>query len=164
MNLPFEAESFDFVFCNGVIHHTQSIEKGLQEIWRVLRPGKRAFLYIYAAGGIFWNTRDVLRKVFKRIPLSYTQSVLNVMGMPANRFIFCDTWYVPVETHTTKAKLHRMLEKIGFTYEKILGNNAFDLDGAIAKGIPGAEVMWGDGEHRYILKKDQYANITGQEG
>jgi ubiquinone/menaquinone biosynthesis C-methylase UbiE len=153
LNLPFESESFDFVFSNGVIHHTHSIEKGLQEIWRILRPGKRSFLYIYAANGIFWKTRNVLREVFKRIPLTYTQSVLNIMGVPSNRFIFCDTWYVPVETHTTKAELHNMLDKIGFKYEKTLGNNAFDLDGAIARGIPGAEVMWGDGEHRYILEK-----------
>lgn len=29
LNLPFENESFDFVFSNGVIHHTHSIQKGL---------------------------------------------------------------------------------------------------------------------------------------
>ncbi|GEM_PF-1209724 len=153
LNLPFENESFDFVFSNGVIHHTHSIQKGLQEIWRVLRSGKRSFLYIYAANGIFWKTRNVLREVFKRIPLSYTQNVLDVIGMPSNRFIFCDTWYVPVETHTTKQELHRMLDEIGFKYEKVVGKNEFDLDGALEKNISGAEIMWGDGEHRYILEK-----------
>lgn len=154
LNLPFESESFDFVFCNGVIHHTQSIQKGLQEIWRVLRPGKKSFLYIYAANGIFWETRNVLREVFKRIPLSYTQNVLDIMGMPSNRFIFCDTWYVPVEMHTTKQELCNLLDRIGFRYEKIVGQNDFDLDGALTiKNIQGAEVMWGDGEHRYILEK-----------
>ncbi|MFN8413206.1 MAG: class I SAM-dependent methyltransferase [Anaerolineales bacterium] len=153
LNLPFESESFDFVFSNGVIHHTHSIQKGLSEIWRVLRPGKRSFLYIYAANGIFWKTRNVLREIFKRIPLSYTQRVLDIIGMPSNRFIFCDTWYVPVESHTTKKELLGMLDQIGFQYEKIVGHNDFDLDGALEKNIPGAEVMWGDGEHRYILKK-----------
>ncbi|MBX3036814.1 MAG: methyltransferase domain-containing protein [Anaerolineales bacterium] len=153
LNLPFENESFDFVFSNGVIHHTHSIQKGLQEIWRVLRSGKRSFLYIYAANGIFWKTRNVLREVFKRIPLSYTQNVLDVIGMPSNRFIFCDTWYVPVETHTTKQELHSMLDEIGFKYEKVFGKNEFDLDGALEKNIRGAEIMWGDGEHRYILEK-----------
>jgi hypothetical protein len=77
-----------------------------------------------------------------------------MMGMPSNRFIFCDTWYVPVETHTTTDELHTMLEAAGLAYRKVPGRNAFDLDGAIDGGsIPGAREMWGDGEHRYMLRR-----------
>lgn len=152
--LPFPDASFDFVFCNGVIHHSASIEQGLREIARVLKPGGASFLYLYAAGGIFWNTRLALRAVFKEIPLDYSKAVLQLIGMPSNRFIFCDTWYVPVETHTTTASLESMLHGTGFTFEKVPGRNAFDLDGILATGtVSGAREMWGDGEHRYILKK-----------
>jgi ubiquinone/menaquinone biosynthesis C-methylase UbiE len=154
LNLPFPSESFDFVLCNGVIHHSASIARGLKELARVLKPDGAAFLYLYAAGGIFWNTRRALREVFRHIPLAYTKMVLQMMGMPSNRFIFCDTWYVPVETHTTTGELQTMLEAAGLAYRKVPGRNAFDLDGAIDGGsIPGAREMWGDGEHRYMLRR-----------
>ena len=154
-SLPFGDASFEFVFCNGVLHHTSSIAKGLKELSRVLKPGCKAFLYLYASGGIFWTTRRKLRTIFKRIPLAYTKNVLNMIGMPSNRFIFCDTWYVPVEEHVSGDELYRMLDEACFEYTKITGNNTFDLDGAIAKRLPRAEEMWGEGEHRYILSKGQ---------
>ncbi len=153
LQLNFKDESFDFVFCNGVLHHTSSIEQGLREIKRVLRRSGRAFLYLYGAGGIFWNTRSILRKIFQKIPFPYTKSVLNLIGTPSNRFIFCDTWYVPVEVHTSKARLHTMLAEEGFSFRKLVGTGPFDLDTAIERGIPHAREMWGDGEHRYLLER-----------
>jgi len=154
LNLPFTDGSFDFVFCNGVIHHSASISRGLSELARVLKPEGAAFLYLYAAGGIFWRTRVALRAVFKAIPLAYTKSVLAIIGMPSNRFFFCDTWYVPTETHTTTEELHHLLDSAGFVYHKLPGRNAFDLDGVVeSASIPGARLMWGDGEHRYLLER-----------
>lgn len=154
LELPINDQSFDFIFCNGVLHHTKSIRKGIQELSRVLKPSGKAFLYIYGAGGIFWRTREVLRGIFKKIPLTYTRMVLRTMGLPSNRFIFCDTWYVPVENYTTTAQLQSILEETGLRYKKLIGNSPFDLDKAIAAKTPGAEEMWGDGEHRYILQKN----------
>jgi ubiquinone/menaquinone biosynthesis C-methylase UbiE len=151
--LPFRDSYFDFIFCNGVLHHTSSIEKGLEEIARVLKKSGKAFLYLYASGGIFWKTREALRNIFKKIPIAYTKMILRAIGVPQNRFIFCDTWYVPVETHTSKDQLRKILMANGFSYKKIIGSNPFDLDGAIRKGYPGANEMWGDGEHRYLLFK-----------
>jgi ubiquinone/menaquinone biosynthesis C-methylase UbiE len=150
--LSFDDNIFDFVFCNGVLHHTSSIEKGLQELSRVLKRLGKAFLYLYASGGVFWTTRRALRRVFKKIPIFYTKSILQIIGMPSKRFVFCDTWYVPQEIHTTKKQLVEMLEKAGFSYQKITGNNTFDLDAAIERNVAGAKKMWGDGEHRYILE------------
>lgn len=154
LELPISDQCFDFIFCNGVLHHTKSIRQGLQELSRVLKPSGKAFLYIYAAGGIFWKTREVLRGIFKKIPLTYTKMVLHTMGLPSNRFIFCDTWYVPLENYTTTAQLQSILEETGLRYKKLIGNSPFDLDKAIAAKTPGAEEMWGDGEHRYILQKN----------
>ncbi len=159
--LPFDDGEFDFVFCNGVLHHTASIERGLSELVRVLRPGGRAFLYLYGTGGIFWETRRALRPIFERIPIEHTRAVLSVIGMPAHRFIFCDTWYVPVETHTSAEELHAMLDALGVVYEKIVGRSQFDLDGAIERGVRGAGAMWGEGEHRYLLTKPPSVTRNG---
>lgn len=153
LHLSFEAQTFDFVFANGTLHHSESLERALSELNRVLRPSGKSFLYLYGARGIFWDTRIALRRVFEHIPIDYARSVLRLIGMPGNRFIFCDTWYVPVEMHTSKEDLHEMLDGLELHYEKVISGNPFDIDAARASGLPGAEAMWGNGEHRYILSK-----------
>ena len=45
--LPFQNETFDWVWSWGVIHHSSSIERCLAEITRVLRPSGRLFLMVY---------------------------------------------------------------------------------------------------------------------
>jgi SAM-dependent methyltransferase len=44
--LSFEDESFDFVFSWGVIIHIREIEKALDELCRIVRPGGRLALYV----------------------------------------------------------------------------------------------------------------------
>lgn len=154
LSLPFKEGSFDFVFCNGVLHHSRSIEKGLWELKRVLKEGGKAFLYLYGAGGIFWKTRSALRRIFKQIPLSYTRATLELMGTPPKRFIFCDTWYVPRETHTPRKKLEGMLRKLGFSFRKVVSQDPFDLNRPLQSALRGARAMWGDGENRYLLEKE----------
>lgn len=46
-NLPFPNDSFDLVWTWGVIHHSPSTIKALQEIWRVLKPGCECKVMIY---------------------------------------------------------------------------------------------------------------------
>lgn len=152
-NLPFEDEKFDFIFSNGTLHHSSSIINSLKEYKRVLKNNHSGFLYLYAEGGVFWNTRKIMRKIFKNIPIEYTNQVLKVIGMPSNRFFFADVWHVPIETHTSKKQLVKMFNKFDFDYEKIISKNRFDLDYALSKNINKSNAMWGDGEHRYILTR-----------
>ena len=151
--LPFKTGEFDFVFCNGTLHHSSSIDKGLSELFRVLKSPGESFLYLYADGGVFWHSRREMRKLFKNIPAEYTESVMRVISLPSHRFIFQDVWYVPQETHTSRVQLEKMLEKRGFRHTKLFSTNAFDLDRAIAAQVKDAVLMWGDGEHRYLLNK-----------
>jgi ubiquinone/menaquinone biosynthesis C-methylase UbiE len=46
--LPFSDHSFDLVYSNGVLHHTPNTALVVREIYRVLRPGGRAIVMVYA--------------------------------------------------------------------------------------------------------------------
>jgi|ETNmetMinimDraft_13_1059891.scaffolds.fasta_scaffold13003_4 ubiquinone/menaquinone biosynthesis C-methylase UbiE len=154
LEVPFDDNYFDFVFCNGVLHHTVDMEKGLNELYRVLVPGCEAFIYLYADGGLFWYSRKKMPEVMKTIPQKYTMAVLDLIGVPDSRFIFSDNWYVPIERHTTKEYLENYLKKIGFSsFKKIVSGRDTDFDSVLASGFPEKKEMWGDGEHRYLLKK-----------
>jgi len=154
LELPFADASIDCVFSNGVLHHTGDTIRGLREMHRVLKPGGRAFLYLYGAGGVFWHARRAAREVMQRIPREYTVDVLRMIGMPANRFIFADTWYVPIEDHIGCAELESALRDIGFTgLIKITSHRATDLDSAQVMTDTNFTTLWGDGEHRYLLTK-----------
>jgi ubiquinone/menaquinone biosynthesis C-methylase UbiE len=150
LNLPFADRSFDFVFSNGVLHHTRSWQNALDEYVRVMRHS--GFLYLYATGGFFWTTRQALRPLFQAIPRAYTAAVLELIGMPANRMIFMDTWYVPIEEHIPRAELESAFERCNLSFQKLNSQVETDLDGAIASGVPGAAIVWGEGEHRYLLQ------------
>src|SRR4051794_29736624 len=45
--MPFEDNSFDLVYSNGVIHHLPETERVVAEMHRVLRPGGRAIVMVY---------------------------------------------------------------------------------------------------------------------
>ena len=157
LDLPFDNDHFDFIFCNGVLHHTKNMEKGIQELYRVLKPGGQSFLYLYAARGLFWDFRARAREIIKKIPREYAQYALDMIGLPSNRFIFMDTWYVPIERHITRDDLEKILKtEIGFqSVEKLISQNSTDLESYINNKRPYSEELYGDGEHRYLLTKNK---------
>ncbi len=155
LQLPYPDNSFDFVFCNGVLHHTTDMEQGIQEFHRVLKKGKQGFLYLYADGGLFWHARKRMNILMKKIPMEYTHQTLAILGMPFNRFLFADNWYVPIERHVTREYLEKVLHDAGFsTIQKIASGKDTDFDCKDLTDNEEHKMLYGDGEHRYLLTKD----------
>jgi len=46
--LPIMDQSFDFVYSNGVLHHSKSTVKTINEVYRVLKPGGKAVVMLYS--------------------------------------------------------------------------------------------------------------------
>jgi ubiquinone/menaquinone biosynthesis C-methylase UbiE len=55
-SLVFEDNTFDLVYSNGVLHHTPNTHAVVQEIRRVLKPGGRAIVMMYAENSLhYWR-------------------------------------------------------------------------------------------------------------
>jgi glycosyltransferase involved in cell wall biosynthesis/ubiquinone/menaquinone biosynthesis C-methylase UbiE len=70
-DLPFDDNTFDVVYGNGVLHHTPNTRRVVEEIRRVLRPGGRVIVMMYAENSLhYWRQlvwklgirRELLRK------------------------------------------------------------------------------------------------------
>jgi glycosyltransferase involved in cell wall biosynthesis/ubiquinone/menaquinone biosynthesis C-methylase UbiE len=54
--LPFDDAAFDLVYSNGVLHHTPNTRRVVDEIRRVLRPGGRTIVMMYAEYSLhYWR-------------------------------------------------------------------------------------------------------------
>jgi ubiquinone/menaquinone biosynthesis C-methylase UbiE len=55
-SLPFDNDTFDLVYSNGVIHHTPNTKRAVDEMLRVLKPGGRAIVMVYAENSLqYWR-------------------------------------------------------------------------------------------------------------
>ena len=81
--LGLAGNSFDFVGSNGVLHHHTRVEPAIAEIFRVMRPGARLFLYVV---GSIDNAKDYLNQRVKamvaKVPLERTMEVFGAVGFP----------------------------------------------------------------------------------
>lgn len=53
--LPFKKESFDCVYCFGVLHHIPDVEKAVAEIHRVLKPGGQIMTMLYNKDSLLYG-------------------------------------------------------------------------------------------------------------
>lgn len=78
--LPFQSESFDVVYSNGVLHHTPDTAGAVREVHRVLRRGGQARVMLYHRGSIaFWG-QIVLRHGLLRGELLRGRSTEQIMS------------------------------------------------------------------------------------
>ena len=52
--LPFADNSFDIVYSNGVLHHTPRTQQAVEEVYRVLKPGGKAVIMLYAKNSFYY--------------------------------------------------------------------------------------------------------------
>ena len=159
--LPFENEHFDFVFSNGVLHHTTSIRKGLEEIYRVLKIGGSGWLYVMEKpGGIHWDMIEILRNVMDVVPQEYARSIFRMLGVPENRLYYIlDHIQVPINTRSSIKETEELLSSVGFKNIKRL-NRGTDFDRIESiykmneqKNIKDISWKFGVGENRFLFKK-----------
>lgn len=156
LSLPFEDNSFDIVYSNGVLHHTTDWEKGVGELVRILKPGGMGWLYLIEnPGGLFWDLIEILRVVMKDEDKAAARNALRIIGVPANRiFYMLDHVMVPINVRLEPSEIQSSLEKSGASQIRRLERGTdFDRVEQIYLNQPYAEVKYGVGENRFVFSK-----------
>lgn len=156
LDLPFPDESFDFVFSNGVLHHTTDMAKGIRELLRVLKSEGLGFIYlIESPGGIFWDVIEILRPMMKNIPYDFARRLFTLMGVPSNRrYYILDHIMVPINIRSTPSEVESMLKKAGAVdIQRLKRGTDFDRIEQIYRKVPYHNVKFGVGENRYFFRK-----------
>lgn len=67
-HLPFAAESFDFIYSIGVLHHTPDCERAFKMLPGLLKPGGQIAIWLYSRYNRWYRMSDIYRKVTRRMP------------------------------------------------------------------------------------------------
>ena len=156
LDLPFDDDSFDFVFCNGVLHHTVDTQQGLNEIYRTLKTGGRAWIYVYNRDGLYWKIRKMLRRVLKHVPREESYMVLKEMELPMGKiFMFMDSCYVDIENNYSRSEFERILRNTGFKRITFLARGVdHDVSEAASGGSEEMRTVYGRfGDLRFLAGK-----------
>ena len=78
-HLPFPDSTFDVVYSDGVIHHTPNSRRVVEEIRRVLKPGGKAIIMMYAEHSLHYWYRLVWEQGIKH-DLLRTYSIGEIMS------------------------------------------------------------------------------------
>jgi SAM-dependent methyltransferase len=152
--LPFKDESFDFVWCNGVIMHTHNPDACLRELARVLKIGGRAWIYVYGSGGAYWYAVRRYRALLADIPAEACIAALRIMGY-ANRYVaeYLDDWKVPYLRTYTDADFGARLADFGFERTRPLPYGVV-YDTSHRRTLFPQDTVWlGEGDLRYLVTK-----------
>ncbi len=155
-NIPFDDESYDFVWCNGVIMHTAHPDRTISEISRILKPGGKCWLYIYGAGGVYWRIIYKFRKIMKDIDIDKCIATLKVYRY-STRYVaeYIDDWFASFLRTYTHNDVSEKLESLGFDSPELL-KYGMDYDTSHRLNVFKSESerkLMGEGDLRYFLTK-----------
>jgi ubiquinone/menaquinone biosynthesis C-methylase UbiE len=116
LDIPFPDATFDLVWCAGVLMITADEERALDELLRVVKPGGRLYLLVYATGGLRWPLIQLLRPLAAQLGQDRCEVAIAAAGLAANkRRTFLDDLFCPSLDFYHQSRLERMLRERGAT-------------------------------------------------
>jgi ubiquinone/menaquinone biosynthesis C-methylase UbiE len=124
LDIPFSDETFDVVWCAGVLMITADEQQALDELARVLKPGGNLYLLVYATEGLRWPLIEWLRPFANQISQPVIERAIEAGGLAANkRRTFLDDLFCPKLDFYTWTRLEQMLRTRGFDPVERWGNH-----------------------------------------
>ncbi len=118
-SMPFDDHSFDFVYSNGVLHHTPNTALVVGEIYRVLRPGGRTIVMVYAENSWHYWRKLVWLFGVKEQMLARV-SMGEIMSQSVERSANEARPLVKVYTRTRARALFRQFERVEIVQRQLL--------------------------------------------
>ena len=112
LELPYPDDTFDFVHCDGVLHHTTNPRKGFSELLRVLKPAGKLVVGLYGCGG-FLNFAIYFARIFRNvIPQNIALYICKwFSNNPVNWYAIMDCMYVPIRENYYEHEIKSWLEE-----------------------------------------------------
>lgn len=121
-SIPFPDDTFDLVYSNGVIHHTPNTLNVVKEINRVLKPGGRAIIMVYAENSLHYWYQLVMK-------IGIQQNEINQRSMGwvmSGTVEISEHGQRPLVKVYTKPRLRNMFREAGFRGIRISQNQMVD--------------------------------------
>lgn len=148
LDIPYPNNSFDFVCCNGVLHHTIDPDLGLSELIRVLKPGGTLFVYVYGKGGLMWMFVDFLRFIGKFVSFTALQHFMKLIKTSAkSQFHWLDLMYVPIQKRYSANEIKNWLKRKGLKNIRLLEKERYYREGHFQR------LIYGEGDLRFLASK-----------
>jgi len=113
--------SFDLVWCFGVLHHTGNPEKAFSNLAQLVKAGGIIHLYLYGKKTQMFRWLRTIFNLFsfkKRIALAKLLSKVNDDSVHAN----FDTFSPPLATEHTEEEVKTWCRRNRFSYERVYPN------------------------------------------
>lgn len=151
--LDFVDNGFDFVWSNGVLQHTMNDRVSLGQLARVLKPGGQMWLYVYGAGGVYWEMVEEFRRELEGVPASQIIVILREIGYTEPEIAeYIDDWKVPQLRTYTHDEFCQMLDEAGLDGEILKRGTDYDTSERVNKNV--TDRLWlGEGDIRVLATK-----------
>lgn len=82
-NLPFPPETFDIIWCNGVLHHTPDPKEAFNQLAKYVKPNGLLYVWVYDS---FFSPYKFIKNIFRmigfdRIPHNYLFKLCQILTL-----------------------------------------------------------------------------------
>jgi SAM-dependent methyltransferase len=133
--LPFNDESFDVAYSNGVLHHTPDTAGAVREIHRVLRAGGQARVMLYHRGSFAYWSQVIVRYGILRGEFLRGKSAADIMSRYVEFNQGGGRPLVKVYSRRQALELFSMFREVRVQVEQLIESELFLLGRFIPRNI-----------------------------
>tara|TARA_Y100000590_G_C15701131_1_gene1006825 strand:- start:318 stop:1274 length:957 start_codon:yes stop_codon:yes gene_type:complete len=100
-SLPFEKETFDFIYSSGVLHHTPDTRNSFESVVKHLKKDGKIFIWLYRKTTLSMFVSEPLRKLTNKVELWVSLGICKLLAYPF-KFIRIASRYMGIKTYPNK--------------------------------------------------------------
>jgi len=155
------SNEFDFVASNGVLHHTEACDRGIIEHYRITKPDGIFWVYLYGAGGLYWQMYDALKGIVINISPKEIRKTLHGLGFREGMiYTYLDNFLAPRVYYSRDSFLKLLVDQGEYSWRHAKGSSEIDDTEILLNTSYGKQIYGPQGEVRLILTKKSITTQT----